>query len=320
MGGSISTMPSSDFWLWAIGLTAMSIVAFYFAFNSLRKARIIEDVPTAKVRSAPQGYVELNGTTAYLEDEPVIAALTGRECCWYRFNIERKGNKNWRTVEKGVSSELFLIRDNTGDCIVDPEGAEVTSAERNVWYGRARHPGEIPPPDTARSQSKTFFGFHVDFHMETYNDFGFGRRYRYTEERIHVDDMLYAIGRFKTMDDVDHNANRKTMLRELLQQWKKDSAMMARFDRDQNGEIDEKEWEAARRAAEYKVKRDYAKELSEMVIHTLSKTSSRRYPFLVSTLPEFDLVRRYKGIALFSIIAFFASGGGAAWMWLGRFG
>lgn len=317
MRHGLANMPANDFWMWTIALILVALVGFFFAFRSLRKARIIEDTPTARIRSAHQGYVELNGVARYLEDSPCHAGLTGKECCWYRFHIQKKGDKNWRTVESGSSDEFFVVHDETGDCIIDPLGAEVTSTVRNVWYGGSRHPENSDPP---LSRSHTFFGFHVDFHVDSSRGLRFGSHYRYTEERIHLGDPLYAIGYFKTMDDMDHNANRQVKLRELLQEWKKNPSLMSRFDRDGNGQIDPKEWEAARRAAEYKVKRDYEEELRGRILNTLSKPPLRSHPYLISTLPEFDLVRRYKVIAAFSLAVFLGCGSGAAWMWLGRFG
>ena len=41
--------------------------ALWGAFNFLKRKRIIEDTPTALVRSAPQGYVELQGQAELLQ-------------------------------------------------------------------------------------------------------------------------------------------------------------------------------------------------------------------------------------------------------------
>ena len=49
----------SDAWFWVLNLGAAVIGGGWFAFRFLHVARVIEDTPTSRVRSAAQGYVEL---------------------------------------------------------------------------------------------------------------------------------------------------------------------------------------------------------------------------------------------------------------------
>ncbi len=49
------------FWLLAACLAAGAAYSFWYAFKAWARNRIIEDTPTSRVRSAAQGYVELNG-------------------------------------------------------------------------------------------------------------------------------------------------------------------------------------------------------------------------------------------------------------------
>ncbi|MES9879615.1 MAG: hypothetical protein ABW185_01895, partial [Sedimenticola sp.] len=96
-------LPTHEFWLFLGVATVISIAAFYFAFRSLSRARLIEDAPTAKIRSAQQGYLELEGEAQAMEGLPIITPLTGGHCCWYHYKIEKRGNKNWHTVESDTS-------------------------------------------------------------------------------------------------------------------------------------------------------------------------------------------------------------------------
>ena len=50
--------------------------------------RLVEDTPTAKIRSAPQGYVELEGVGKLMDGPPIIAKLSGLPCVWFRYKIE----------------------------------------------------------------------------------------------------------------------------------------------------------------------------------------------------------------------------------------
>ena len=140
--------PADEFWLWAIGLVVASLVCFFFTFHFLHKKRTIQDIPTSRIRSAAQGYLELIGSSEVMEGQPIIAPLTGSHCSWYQFSVEekvRRNNRNdWKTVRKGISDELFLIRDETGECVIDPEGAHVVVTNKETWYGNQVTPMSKP--------------------------------------------------------------------------------------------------------------------------------------------------------------------------------
>ncbi len=303
--------------IWALVAFALCAGGFYFAFRSWARARVIEDTPTAKIRSASQGYVEFAGHAELMEGDPVRAPLTGSKCCWYSFKVERRGNRNsWRKVDGGSSDMLFLLRDETGACMIDPDGAEVTPSERSVWYGRSRTPTQRPP--RARSPVRGSFlerwGIGDLFHVSLVSG-----RYRYTEERIHSGDPLYAIGLFKTLGEIDHRRDRAEATRALLRDWKANqSELLARFDANNDGKIDVQEWDRVRATAEAQATREHAEQLDHQVLHTLSRTSSARRPFLLSSLPQFNLVRRYRVLAVASLAGFFAGGIGLVWIFTHR--
>ena len=116
-------------------VAALALAALVAGFSGLRRSRHIEDVPTARVRSAPQGYVELVGTARMMHGEPIIAPLSHTACCWYSYRIERRRGRDWSLVQSGTSDGIFLLHDHTGDCVIDPEGAEVTSRHKRSWAG-----------------------------------------------------------------------------------------------------------------------------------------------------------------------------------------
>src|SRR3569832_2181805 len=212
---------------------AVAVGAFIAAFVSLRRARLIEDTPTSRIRSAAQGYVELEGEAVMMEGVPIIAPLTLLPCAWFRYRVEERvennrGDARWRTLRRGTSDGIFVLRDDTGDCVVDPDGATVTPSARDVWYGDT----PTPPP---MHRNKTVWRH--------------GGRYRYREERIHAGDYLYAIGEFRSTGGAEGPAHADA-LRALLAEWKRNrSALLARFDDNRDGAIDVDEWERARRVA-----------------------------------------------------------------------
>jgi len=110
-------LPGIKFWGILIAASGVSVASFYYAFRCFVRMRIIEDTPTAKIRSAHQGYLELSGTAQSMAGEPLLAPLSGTPCCWYRFKIEKRGDKNWRTVESDTCDSLFQLQDSTGLCL-----------------------------------------------------------------------------------------------------------------------------------------------------------------------------------------------------------
>jgi hypothetical protein len=309
----IQALSDGKFWFWSLSLSIVGLVAFYFTFRNLVRARLIEDTPTSRIRSAHQGYVELEGEAAAMRGEPIISPITQSPCCWFRYKIERQHDKGWETVRSGTSEGLFLLRDGTGDCIIDPDGAEISCREKNVWYGNSANPLLRRPTKQSVMGSRGLLGVNISFNI--LND----GQYRYTEEAIYPGDPLYAIGLFKSFGEADRQAMREDRIKARLSQWKADHAgLLKRFDRDGDGNIDMAEWEVARRTAIREVTREQLHE-DQQPLHTLSRTTSRRRPFLISAHPEFDLVRRYRYLSIGSISGFIIAGSIAAWMFTTRF-
>lgn len=296
-----------EFWLFFLVASAAALGAFWFTFRYITLARLVEDTPTAMIEYAQQGYVELNGIAMALNGSPIPAPLSGTACCWYHYKIEKKGNKSWRVVESRRSSQPFLLQDDSGICRIDPEGARVTTGDRTVWYGSTPLPGAAK---AAENELKS-----ATWRAVLTRDIGLAPRYRYTEERIQPNTVLYTIGNFKTLDEIDHQHKRSNTTREILRAWKHDKPrLLARFDRDRNGQIDQDEWQQARLAASAESDREYRMELNADATHSLSATGSSSHPYLISSLPQFDLVRRFKLIATGSIAGFFIAGGISVWM------
>ena len=83
---------------------------------------------------------------------PLFSPLTHTQCVWYRYEVEErdtdgKGNARWSTVRSGTSSHLFLLDDNTGECVIDPDKAVVEPAHKKVWQtGDYRYTEELILP------------------------------------------------------------------------------------------------------------------------------------------------------------------------------
>src|SRR5687768_16626177 len=103
--------PEAWFWILLAGGAAGAAASFRWAFRSWRRARIIEDTPTAKAASAAQGHVELAGTGEGLAESALVCPLTATPCLWYSYKVEVKQTTGtgkhrrtrWVTVEEGRS-------------------------------------------------------------------------------------------------------------------------------------------------------------------------------------------------------------------------
>ena len=295
-------MDPAEYWLAVALLAIVGAAGFIRGFRWWRWARLIEDTPTSRVRSAAQGYVELVGTGRRMPGAPVIAPLSRLPCTWWRYTVERrtrdtKSRTRWSVVSRGVSDALFLLEDDTGQCIVDPDGADVLPQATDTWYGSTPLPEAGPP-------------MHKGFR-------GFGRDYRYRESRMHDGDPLYAVGWFRTEGGVLPGAIADDVAA-LLREWKKDQAsLLARFDSDGDGILTLAEWEKAREAAHEQVLEQRRREAVRPGVHVLARPSVPGKPLLLAAGDAQRLARRYRWHSAGGLVLFLAAVAALAWMLLG---
>ena len=233
-----------------------------------------------------------------MEGPPIHAPLTGIRCTWYSYTIqEHRGsgkNSSWVTIEQGTSDVLFLLIDDTGKCVIDPEGANVIPAITDKWYGATPRP---------QSGSKIRRGI-----------FSVGN-FRYTEMRMHAGDTLYAIGRFKTVGGASTELNVNAEVVQLLKEWKTDSKrLLHTHDHNRNGQIDMHEWEQVRNAALQEVLSHHQEIRSVPPVNVLGKTQDPRRPYILSAIPQRNLIRRYHHYTAALISLFFIAGILACWL------
>jgi hypothetical protein len=157
--------------------------------------------------------------------------------------------------DHGESVAHFLLKDDTGECVISPEGAEVLYSRKSVWIQGER---------------------------------------RFTEWLLLPNGPLYAIGEFTTAGGADLELDESRDVGELLTDWKKDRArLFARFDRDQSGEVDLAEWEHARLEARSEVQARHAELRSSAGLHLMRKPADGRVFILAAALPG-KIGRRFR--------------------------
>ncbi|MBN1280461.1 MAG: hypothetical protein JXA00_02310 [Candidatus Thermoplasmatota archaeon] len=109
-------------------------VIFAAGFYFFKQKRLIENIPTSKVRSLAMGLVEVNGTVVPVEGKLLHSPLAQKDCVYYRYLVQRhettrdsKGHSQsrWVTVQDDRYSVPFYLQDDTGKVLVDPTKAMV---------------------------------------------------------------------------------------------------------------------------------------------------------------------------------------------------
>lgn len=271
---------SAGFWIGALIGLGIGGLLLHQGLTAFWRLRLIHDTPTARVRSAAQGYVELIGQALPLR-ALVPAHLTGIPCCWYRWRIEEQRSsgrsREWVTIEQGEAEHPFLLDDGTGRCIVEPKGASIRCRLTERWLSRAKGGG----------RSTTFSLAEV---------IGLGGRYRMIEERIAEAEPVFVIGHLETPRRGPRE--REALIRQLLYRWKRDPQRRAQFDRNGDGELDISEWEQAQAFAAWVADQAERKVARQPVQPRIGATEDARQPFLISTEGEAALVGQSRWQAL----------------------
>lgn len=285
--------------------SSAALLALYRGLRALRRARLIEDTAGSSVRSAAQGYAELHGRAEMMPGDAVVSPLTGMRCAWYRYRVDRLGlgslglhaRPPWISVHAGRSDALFALRDATGLCVVDPDGATVMATERDVWYGNSAFPEVGPKAGPSGWLGAAF------------------NRFRYTEERISHGSRLYAIGQYGTVRDANDRQEIARDVAYLLCQWKRDQpGLLHRFDRNRDGRIGPAEWEQARAAARRVVLEHRTDQPADAIVHLLHDPADRRLPYILSTLSPRCLVTQLRRRGRVWLGMFFLLGSATAWL------
>lgn len=257
-----------QFWSTEAWLMAATAVGFFLWWHGMQLRNLVLGVPTSKIASAPQGYVELVGRAAsakrffpeaaefYLWKRTQIATrLRASDYREFPFNLF------YTVTSVEVTENPFCIEDDSGTALIVPVGAEVICSRGETEYAGDR---------------------------------------KIIREHILDGDALYVLGHFTTTrPDVDV----VTTAEELVNDWKMDRNQIKRFDTNRDGYLSGRELLDMHRAARNVAADQATAAMGEEGMNTLSPSPDGRR-FVISTLLPEQLARHYRwylsvGLAMF---------------------
>ena len=177
-----------------LGAIALAVVGYF----ALKRKRLMQNVPTSKVKGVFIGLNELKGGCRV--ETPLTSFLARKECIWYSYKIEEEwersettndgeGNSKterktgWTTIDSGEERQPFQLEDDTGQIRVLPEKAKFIGDQ--VLY------------DTVRRTESLYRdrGPRIEIADST------GRR-RFVEHAIPIDAEIYCLGSARVREDV----------------------------------------------------------------------------------------------------------------------
>lgn len=176
----------------------ISLASLFWWRSVVLFKRTVEDVPTSKVKGVFFGLNEVKGSVK--SDAPLQTYLTEKPSVWYEWSIsehwkkterykDKDGNRKtrtkrgWRKVDSGGDFQSFFLKDETGELLIEPEGAKVDapstmsfscSPTDPLYYGKG--------PDRAIANST--------------------HRRRFSERSLTPNDELYILGPAKLRQEV----------------------------------------------------------------------------------------------------------------------
>lgn len=238
---------------WLSVLSLLCIFSFVFWIAAYRKKRAFEDIPTSRIASAAQGYVEICGRVEQAAGCELTGPLSTEPCVWFHYSItEERGvgsDKRTHVIESKSYGVPFMLRDDTGECLVHPSGAEVNC-------------------DTTYRQQKD--------------------NRTYSEASIRTGDAIHVIGSFATRaTQPDENLEQKTAA--LLKAWLAEPQdFFKRFDGDGDGRIAAAELAKARSAARAELQQ---RSVNQGGTHTVRRPQDGR-PYLIFNEDDHSKIMR----------------------------
>ena len=189
----------------AVGLI-FGVILFIRGFRTMKRKKLMESLPTSKIRSLAVGISEIHGKVVPGKSGTIKSPFTAQDCVCSRIVIEESSRfskyRHWHVVKKLVWGENFYLQDDTGKVLIDLNDAELDIPISFEFYSGW---GTSPPPHVVDFLKKNGMD-HEGF-------LGINRSLRYTELIIRPGDDLYVLGRanIHSRDNAEHGVENLIM-------------------------------------------------------------------------------------------------------------
>ena len=181
-------------------IVLLSAFLLWWSLSSLKRRRLLQDLPTSKTAGVFIGLVELKGTAE--SEAPLTGFLSEEPCVWYSWDISEQWSRTvtetyhtkdgmktrtrtesgWDSVASGGETSLFYLQDDTGIIRIDPQKAEIHSDTMFDKTCTKRDPLYHAKGPTGSIDNST------------------GERH-FTEKAIRLHKELYVVGQSHVRDD-----------------------------------------------------------------------------------------------------------------------
>jgi len=172
--------------IYALAGIIIGIALFINGLMSFKRKRLMENIPTSKIRSVAMGLAEIYGEIVAVRKKVISSPFSGTKCVYCDYKVEKLvssgKSSHWSTIKKGGMGEHFFLKDDTGSILVSTEGANFDITKDNQYD---THYGKKPP--------KRAIDFLEANGIST-KGLLFKHRLRLTEKLLSPRDKVYVLG------------------------------------------------------------------------------------------------------------------------------
>lgn len=283
--------------------SGVGIWLFFDGFKKWRRKRLIENIPTSKIRSMAMGLVELQGKAEQWLFT-LKGPLTSKDCVFYKYLVERYErhgkHSSWVKVADGGSYDnLFHLDDGTGKVLINPRRAEINMDQPDFSYETGVFSGDMP----------FSLASFLDQNAINYKSWFGNRKMRFREWDICPSDQIYVLGSVKKNENFVSDF--KIKLNERLREIKAKPEEMKKFDSDGDGTVSIDEWQqAVTKIKEGMLEEQLQQPAQAQETSFVIDKGKEETIFLISEKSEKDLLERLNWQSMAEIIggALLASG------------
>jgi len=171
--------------VYSVIFAGVGVFLIWTGFQAFKMKRLIENIPTSKIRSVAMGLVEIAGHV--VSDKKLKSPFSNKDCVYYKYIIQeyRSSGKHsrWVTIKKGNDCVPFYLKDSTGKVLVDPKGANIDIPKDFEFKSGFRKDPPIVVKQFLTANRLKFESF-----------LGMNKTMRYREYFIAPNDKLYIMG------------------------------------------------------------------------------------------------------------------------------